>query len=179
MKWSTREFQKLTLTNIYFLLQCLDGHYLSLCYYIIRGEIRVQDKTERKEGRKRRWIWEQWWRLVSQPIRILDTEFICKRFPPAFIRNHNHACNHIWITPKPQVNHTIQCHPLQIYHWIIIIPYYCSGETFIGHDGKKKRRTRVGVDEVVESDFEYEIVSISSLTNTIVVVWNIDSSFGA
>lgn len=32
-------------------------------------------------------------------------------------------------------------------------------ESFIGADGKKKRRMRKGVDEVVESDYEYEIVS--------------------
>ncbi|XP_067929601.1 uncharacterized protein [Watersipora subatra] len=32
-----------------------------------------------------------------------------------------------------------------------------GGESFIGADGKKKKRMRKGVDEVVESDFEYEI----------------------
>lgn len=34
-----------------------------------------------------------------------------------------------------------------------------SGELFVSADGKTKRRVRKGVDEVVESDFEWEIVS--------------------
>lgn len=38
-------------------------------------------------------------------------------------------------------------------------------ESFIGADGKKKKRTKKGGEEIIESDFEYEIVS-DSYTNT-------------
>lgn len=39
---------------------------------------------------------------------------------------------------------------------------FILAESFIGADGKKKKKMRKGVDEVVESDFEYEIVSFLS-----------------
>ena len=37
---------------------------------------------------------------------------------------------------------------------------YFIAESFIGADGKKKRRTKRGDEEIIESDFEYEIVSL-------------------
>jgi len=36
-------------------------------------------------------------------------------------------------------------------------------ESFIGADGKRKKKIRRGNDEIVESDFEYEIVSYPQL----------------
>ena len=48
--------------------------------------------------------------------------------------------------------------------WIMacqrFLALYFIAESFIGADGKKKRRTKRGDEEIIESDFEYEIVSL-------------------